>query len=89
VRPALRMPCRRGVLVTGGNGPTPDDLTTEALAAAFGAPLHERPEILGEHQRHNSRAAGSPGGRPAIGKQGAVARRRPGVAPSTVRPRRE
>ncbi|MCT0203434.1 competence/damage-inducible protein A [Synechococcus sp. CS-602] len=33
------------LVCTGGLGPTPDDLTTEALAAAFGAPLQERPEI--------------------------------------------
>ncbi|NQV11656.1 MAG: competence/damage-inducible protein A [Cyanobacteria bacterium] len=33
------------LVCTGGLGPTPDDLTTEALAAAFGAPLQERPEV--------------------------------------------
>jgi len=33
------------LICTGGLGPTPDDLTTEALAAAFGAPLQERPEV--------------------------------------------
>ena len=35
----------RLLITTGGLGPTPDDLTTEAIAAAFGAPLEERPEI--------------------------------------------
>ncbi len=32
------------LIVTGGIGPTPDDLTREALAAVMGAPLVEHPE---------------------------------------------
>ncbi|MEN9540841.1 MAG: hypothetical protein RLZZ459_932 [Cyanobacteriota bacterium] len=35
----------RLLITTGGLGPTPDDLTTEAIAAAFGVGLEERPEI--------------------------------------------
>ena len=35
----------RVLITTGGLGPTPDDLTTEAIAAAFGADLSERPEL--------------------------------------------
>ena len=33
------------LVTTGGLGPTPDDLTTEAVAAAFGGQLIERPEV--------------------------------------------
>lgn len=35
----------RVLITTGGLGPTPDDLTTEAIAAAFAAPLDEDPEV--------------------------------------------
>ncbi len=35
----------RLLITTGGLGPTPDDLTTETIAAAFGARLGERPEV--------------------------------------------
>lgn len=34
------------IIFTGGLGPTPDDLTTEAIAQFFNAPLTERPEVL-------------------------------------------
>ncbi|MFL5959956.1 MAG: competence/damage-inducible protein A [Gaiellaceae bacterium] len=36
------------LLVTGGLGGTPDDLTREALAAAFGVPQEEVPEVAGQ-----------------------------------------
>jgi molybdenum cofactor synthesis domain-containing protein len=36
------------VLVTGGLGGTPDDLTREAIAAAFGVPQEEMPEIAAD-----------------------------------------
>jgi nicotinamide-nucleotide amidase len=35
----------RVLITTGGLGPTPDDLTTEAIATAFGAPLVEHAAI--------------------------------------------
>ncbi len=35
----------RFLITTGGLGPTPDDLTTETLAAIFKTPLEEHPEI--------------------------------------------
>ena len=49
----------RVLVTTGGLGPTPDDLTTDALASAFETPLEERPELWLEIQRKLSA-----GGRP-------------------------
>ena len=40
----------RLLVCTGGLGPTPDDLTTEAIAAAFGARLEERPGVWADIQ---------------------------------------
>ena len=39
------------VFSTGGIGPTHDDITAEAVAQAFGAPLREHPEALAVLQR--------------------------------------
>lgn len=44
----------RFLVTTGGLGPTPDDLTTEALAEAFDTPLVERPELWEEIERRLS-----------------------------------
>ncbi len=48
---AVREIAQRGarvLITTGGLGPTPDDLTTEAIAAAFGSDLVEHPEVWAE-----------------------------------------
>src|SRR5581483_8003317 len=36
------------VLVTGGLGGTPDDVTREAIAAAFGVPQVQQPDVAAE-----------------------------------------
>jgi nicotinamide-nucleotide amidase len=38
------------LIVTGGLGPTPDDLTTEAIAATFSVPLEERADVWSDIQ---------------------------------------
>jgi nicotinamide-nucleotide amidase len=45
------------VLVTGGLGGTPDDITREAIAAAFGVPQEEQPEVA---ERLRARFSGDP-----------------------------
>ena len=39
------------VVTTGGIGPTHDDITADAVAAAFGVPLREDPQIVAELER--------------------------------------
>jgi nicotinamide-nucleotide amidase len=46
-----------GVVMTGGLGPTPDDLTRKAVATALGRPLHLDEEVL-ERIRERARRAG-------------------------------
>ena len=47
---AIATACQRSriLIFTGGLGPTPDDLTTEAIAQFFDAPLVEHPEIVAD-----------------------------------------
>jgi molybdenum cofactor synthesis domain-containing protein len=44
------------LLVTGGLGGTPDDVTREAIAAAFGVPQEEVPELAAELRARFTRA---------------------------------
>ncbi|NEP16484.1 MAG: competence/damage-inducible protein A [Leptolyngbya sp. SIO4C1] len=50
IQRAIAIACERARLIifTGGLGPTPDDLTTETLAAFFDTPLELRPEALAD-----------------------------------------
>jgi len=48
VQEVLAIACKRSkiLIFTGGLGPTPDDLTHEAIAQYFQTPLEEKPEII-------------------------------------------
>jgi len=50
LKQVLAIACDRSKLLifTGGLGPTPDDLTTEAIADFLGVPLVERPDVLAD-----------------------------------------
>ncbi|MDG2991274.1 competence/damage-inducible protein A [Candidatus Synechococcus calcipolaris G9] len=66
IKKAVAIACDRSRLLifTGGLGPTPDDLTTEALADFFQAPLAERPEIIADlEQKYAHRGGFSPSNR--------------------------
>ena len=78
----------RVLITTGGLGPTPDDLTTEALAAAFETPLRERPELWDEIQaklvqRWSSSGPLQPSAGVSSGGGGGVAQPA-GVCPSMI-----
>ncbi len=51
----------RVLITTGGLGPTPDDLTTEALAAAFSVPLVERADVWSDIQEKAYSRGRTPG----------------------------
>jgi nicotinamide-nucleotide amidase len=81
IRDAL-LRCDADVTVmTGGLGPTPDDLTREALAAAAGVELRTDPALLEEVVRRTRGAAPAANEKQAMLPAGAVAFRNPvGVA---------
>ena len=78
----------RVLITTGGLGPTPDDLTTEAIAAAFSTPLQERPEVWDDitaKARSRGRQAGPETRRQALLPLGAaVLPNATGTAPGMI-----
>jgi molybdenum cofactor synthesis domain-containing protein len=74
------------VIVTGGLGGTPDDITREAVAAAFGVPCEEFPEVAEElRRRFAARGLGDYAARWAKLPRGAVPVANPlGGAPGFV-----
>jgi nicotinamide-nucleotide amidase len=52
IHQVIDLACQRSSILvfTGGLGPTPDDLTTEAIASYFNTPLVEDPEVLKDIQ---------------------------------------
>ena len=78
----------RVLITTGGLGPTPDDLTTEAIAAAFETPLVEHPEVWVEIQARVSargRTCSPSNRRQAFLPQGAALLPNPtGTAPGMI-----
>ena len=76
------------LITTGGLGPTPDDLTTEAIAAAFGAPLVEHAEVWADIQAKmaaRGRVASPSNRKQALLPQGAAVLPNPtGTAPGMI-----
>ena len=76
------------LIVTGGLGPTPDDLTTEAIAAAFAVPLEERAKVwadIQEKAHSRGRTAGLETRRQALLPVGAEVLWNPtGTAPGMI-----
>ncbi len=74
------------VIVTGGLGGTPDDLTREAVASAFGVPTEEIPDLAASlRERFGARGLGDYAARWACIPRGAVPLANPlGGAPGFV-----
>ncbi len=62
----------RLLITTGGLGPTPDDLTTEAIAAAFDTPLEEHPEAWADIQAKLAQRGRTPS--PSVRRQALIPR---------------
>jgi nicotinamide-nucleotide amidase len=62
----------RLLITTGGLGPTPDDLTTEAIAAAFDAPLEEHPGAWADIQAKLAQRGRTPS--PSVRRQALIPR---------------
>jgi nicotinamide-nucleotide amidase len=80
---------RSSILIfTGGLGPTPDDLTTEAIASYFKTPLVEHPEVIADIQAKFAQAGRNmtPSNRKqALQPQGAAVLPNPtGTAPGMI-----
>ncbi|MFN3926996.1 MAG: competence/damage-inducible protein A [Pseudanabaenaceae cyanobacterium] len=62
IHQVLAIACNRSqiIITTGGLGPTPDDLTTEAIASFFHQPLEERPEVWAKIQADYAQAGKIP-----------------------------
>ena len=62
----------RLLITTGGLGPTPDDLTTEAIAAAFDTPLDENAEAWADIQAKLAQRGRTPS--PSVRRQALIPR---------------
>jgi nicotinamide-nucleotide amidase len=62
IHQVLAIACNRSqiIITTGGLGPTPDDLTTEAIALFFQTPLQEHPQIWQKIQADYARTGRTP-----------------------------
>jgi nicotinamide-nucleotide amidase len=78
----------RVLITTGGLGPTPDDLTTEAIAAAFATPLVEHPQVWADIQARlaaRGRPCAASNRRQAVLPEGAALLPNPtGTAPGMI-----
>jgi len=62
----------RLLITTGGLGPTPDDLTTEAIAAAFDTPLEENADAWADIQAKLAQRGRTPS--PSVRRQASIPR---------------
>lgn len=87
---AVAIACERSrlLILTGGLGPTPDDLTVAALAEFFGAPLVERPELIADIEQkfaHRGRTMTANNRKQALLPAGAEVMPNPmGTAPGVI-----